>query len=910
MKLLQSPEYKSYLVSIWASILAFDSSCRSDLLKDGAYQHFVHHLTSGLAPGEGLREAAVAARERTLAAYILANACFAYPAGQVECARLNLHGHCCALLSKYRQLRATETASKQELVESQFPAEFRTWVVLCLASMVTGSSHLQLEAYTSGVHDQLANLMTDNSPKVREAVCLAFAGLIGSEQHTFGPKSSSDEQLITNESSTPPRYRQVSPPSNKSLQGMLLAPPAAHLASGRNQPITLHGPRQSGQVIWSPQQSALSPVAVKPAHASQDQPTSFIPSVSGSSPPVEVPSVQESKQRLEADVKCIECLSLGTGDACRAVRYEAVLGLARAVEKYTSAFTRTACEEVGMDQYAPSLSDVDDQCMNVFKDAWQQLQSMNVNEMCPTTRNATHQVIRFVSERFLSCLPDEVRRHSRVRDRAQFLPGSLPDVDEEAGSLNSPSHHFSGTGLETNGEEPLANSGLPVSTLFSTKMKSFDLSYQPHPLDPKKEIDPLSPSGSRQLRLDELQASAESEGSLLARTFESLAAPQPKVIKQGFSVLQDEGDESDEGEEDLFKVKSQLRFHQTQLLRPTTTEMTALLAFHPYEDVIVSCDDKATAMVWNTNTGEQRAVWQNGNSADSSISSLEWVDCKDRSLLLLGCTDGSVRLWSGLAEREGNQASPSLVSCFEALETIPGERPGLISEWQSFSNRLVVGGSSGVLRCWDAEAEQVSIELQTNTEAVVTTITTAWDVEASKSKSSALGPHVVVAGMSNGCIKLFDLRTQQQGSVKRIGGPRVPQYTEHSNWVVGIAFTSYSQRYEVLSGTVSGEVRVWDLRMSNSVRQLDVQGRAMTTMSVHKRIPMMATGTHAQFVKILAADGDTMQVLRYHSKKFGEQRIGPVSCVTFHPSRNRLAVAATDALVGLYESKPKDSDSS
>jgi regulatory associated protein of mTOR len=36
MKLLQSPEYKSLLVSIWASILAFDPSCRVDLLKDGA----------------------------------------------------------------------------------------------------------------------------------------------------------------------------------------------------------------------------------------------------------------------------------------------------------------------------------------------------------------------------------------------------------------------------------------------------------------------------------------------------------------------------------------------------------------------------------------------------------------------------------------------------------------------------------------------------------------------------------------------------------------------------------------------------------------------------------------------------------------------------------------------------------
>lgn len=70
MKLLQSPEYKSLLVSIWASILAFDPSCRVDLIKDGAFHHFVQHLLWGLDnsnnPAAASMNLADAAKERTM----------------------------------------------------------------------------------------------------------------------------------------------------------------------------------------------------------------------------------------------------------------------------------------------------------------------------------------------------------------------------------------------------------------------------------------------------------------------------------------------------------------------------------------------------------------------------------------------------------------------------------------------------------------------------------------------------------------------------------------------------------------------------------------------------------------------------------------------------------------------------
>ena len=76
----------------------------------------------------------------------------------------------------------------------------------------------------------------------------------------------------------------------------------------------------------------------------------------------------------------------------------------------------------------------------------------------------------------------------------------------------------------------------------------------------------------------------------------------------------------------------------------------------------------------------------------------------------------------------------------------------------------------------------------------------------------------------------------------------------------------------------------------------------MTTLAVHPKIPIMATGSHAQFIKVLTHDGDTLQVLRYH-EKMANHRIGPVSCVAFHPFKPVLAAGATDKFIGLYAPK-------
>jgi len=124
-------------------------------------------------------------------------------------------------------------------------------------------------------------------------------------------------------------------------------------------------------------------------------------------------------------------------------------------------------------------------------------------------------------------------------------------------------------------------------------------------------------------------------------------------------------------------------------------------------------------------------------------------------------------------------------------------------------------------------------------------------------------------------------------------------YAEHGSWIVNTAFTTFGGRPELLSGCIGGDCKFWDLRLPASLRNLDVQRSPMTAFAVHNKVPLIASGAHAQFLKILDFEGETKNVIRYHEGFLG-QRIGAVSCLAFHPYKLLLAAGATDPFISLY----------
>jgi regulator-associated protein of mTOR len=108
---------------------------------------------------------------------------------------------------------------------------------------------------------------------------------------------------------------------------------------------------------------------------------------------------------------------------------------------------------------------------------------------------------------------------------------------------------------------------------------------------------------------------------------------------------------------------------------------------------------------------------------------------------------------------------------------------------------------------------------------------------------------------------------------------------------------------EVITGSVRGIVKFWDIRTMRTFKKFEVFKSPLTALTVHPVAPIMATGSHAQFIKILTLGGDQLgNIIKYHDGFLG-QRIGSVSCLAFHPFKMMLAAGSTDSIVSIYSTQ-------
>ena len=105
----------------------------------------------------------------------------------------------------------------------------------------------------------------------------------------------------------------------------------------------------------------------------------------------------------------------------------------------------------------------------------------------------------------------------------------------------------------------------------------------------------------------------------------------------------------------------------------------------------------------------------------------------------------------------------------------------------------------------------------------------------------------------------------------------------------------------LFTGSVIGDVKIWDIRNALSSPISEIAADTMTTMSVQDYAPLIAVGSHKQYIKILNTSGNVLSTIKYHDGFLG-QRIGQVSCLTFHPHLPIVASGATDSIIAIYKS--------
>jgi len=1000
-KLLRSQEYKQDLIAIWAKILAFDSYCQQVVLKDGGLPHFISHLAWGISTASIAFpvDPKEAASQRTMAAFILAVTCLDFPKGQTECLRLNLHGTCCSLLASLEFGSDAEMEpdfeAKLSVAESRVPPGFRTWLLLCLGNLVKDNNLVQNQAFASGVHRRLLARVSDDSPEISAAACYALGCMLGKNGQT---SRSSHRQDLQQQPS-------LSYPAGSTQPGLipntLIAPPNTSMGAARLQPTFSPGQPLSMMQLQSAQFPQGNPRMPPPAFnpgAITAGPGGMVPTAFGGrhmaplmspqfaqsavDPSQHALSVFQDESRIAYDVNVAEGLLKAAEDASAMVRYEAVIALARLVEKYLSAFvaladslnknpdsqkqTPNAGAEAGAEASEKLISlilesipggdtiampdGLDDTVVARFVEVWRVLRFLQRHDPYPDVASAAVLVVSFVHEHILRIKMERAESGDGSGQDASSIRSllSMPSISDqlqqdsgrsaqasEAKDNSTPLRRIASVSKSIAPPERSANRSnsegkvseqevpfnldydLPISKFFEWQRDLFaDLKTSGLSEDDNL-LDPLSFKGAVKSYREQRNRRVQEASRKYTDHFATLAPKPPQSKKkQRFNIDLSEDEDEAANEADA-KKKRELELKQKICIKNDGADMSCLMKFHAYEDALCVCDGHDGVSVWDPRKNVWGSMFCNGNPKGSRMTSATWLNEKSSSLFLVGCDDGSVRIWDGLIQPNGHvsRKSPSLSAAFFAAPGMEeaGGGSGLVLDWQQYSGRLIAGGSCSQIRCWDLNAEKCASVIETESNECVTTINTAWRYDPFGAGSTTegfhgLGPDTIVVGHGDGTIRLFDIRANRRVSEAKSGKgragrrPRTTKYDEHSSWIVSACLTGYSSRPEVVSGSMDGEIKTWDLRLSSSLRTYTAQRRPMTALSVHPTIPMLATGSHAQFIKVMTLDGDTLQVIRYHEALAGH-RIGPVSCLEFHPHKPLLAAGGTDSIVSIYSPK-------
>lgn len=310
-----------------------------------------------------------------------------------------------------------------------------------------------------------------------------------------------------------------------------------------------------------------------------------------------------------------------------------------------------------------------------------------------------------------------------------------------------------------------------------------------------------------------------------------------------------------------------------------TGTKTALL--QPFSPIVIAADESERIRVWNYEEATLLNGFDNHDFPDKGISKLCLVNELDDSLLLVASCDGNVRVWKDYTVK-GKQ---KLVTAFSSIQ---GHRPGVRSvnavvDWQQQSGHLYASGEISSIMVWDLDKEQL-----------VNSIPLSSDCSISALSASQVQGCQLASGFVDGTVKLFDIRTPEM----LVCSTRL--HTQRTERVVGISFQPGLDPGKIVSASQAGDIQFLDIRNPNEAYlTIEAHRGSLTALGVHRHAPIIASGSAKQLIKVFSLTGEPLGTIRYYPT-FMAQKIGSVSCLTFHPYQVLLAAGAADACVSIY----------
>ncbi|CAG8560795.1 12303_t:CDS:2, partial [Cetraspora pellucida] len=238
--------------------------------------------------------------------------------------------------------------------------------------------------------------------------------------------------------------------------------------------------------------------------------------------------------------------------------------------------------------------------------------------------------------------------------------------------------------------------------------------------------------------------------------------------------------------------------------------------------------------------------------------------------------DGIVRVYRNY----DSPMSSEIVTSWRAMpEILPNsQRSGLIAEWQQSRGTLLVGGDVRVIRIWDALREITVSVIPARSGSSITSLTSDGDF--------------FVAGFADGAIRVFDIRIQPIDAM-------ILSNKEHKNSITNVVWQKGAGR-ELVSGSKSGEIKIWDIRHNRSKRTIcnEPNSCEMNAMDVHQYADVVASVYSNQLIKVWNTSGINLSSTRYNTGFLGWG--AQVTSLALAGHHMVMAVGATDNYLSLY----------
>ena len=837
LKLLQSPaaDLKPVLIYIWARILAVDQSCQVDLLRDNGYMYFASVLSPfhpnhvpGAAHGGQTLPIPNVSEHCAMCAFILAVFCRDFPLGQDACLETDVMDACLEHLEDDDYL-------------------LRQWSALCLAQLWDNNDVGKARAIAKDAHGKLCCLLSDASPEVRASILYALGVLLGTSgsmtidvAHPTAAEQHRRRER-THGTARPPcvctgALTGLTPVRQRNLEVGIAV---AILASGsdcsplvrRELVIVLsalvhyyHGFFVLAAYLYYMRESSV--------HDSSDAPNMST----------------KTEERIAQEEKLLAAV------------FEGVLQRGLAVEPsdiaHVPAFVTlfVALLDLSVDPHphvANLASTVVDQIMSALLEhgslhaansvmRHQSLEQLTRPHAFPTAEGPTRAPVAAANP------PREgpVRRTS-----ASALSRTIRAISSMTGSP-APSH------APTHAEPTQPGMAAPKQPPHSRNTCAYLPPYD-H-ATPQPVVADATASSRREVRMEDVLAECiasdlhrlnvrrHDDGlttAWLGRVRERLPLKSSffEWCSEYFTEPQMKSTEADEPGSSQYNRhmwrRQRCERHIAEAMeqvddagdvrwskRVAVLTMPApvrMFMFHEYDPHLVGVTEQDTLCVWDWEDHRLLSSFRHAPQPHGPMTSLAFINEEVEALLLTASADGNVHLF-----RRYDRAVPELVSAFRALPDLLRSRypSGVRVNWQQVNGRLLTAGDSRLVRLWDAHRELCIADVPTHVNACATSITSDADIG-----------HLFMVGFGDGSLGVYDQRHPPASSLVQL-------WDEHHAWVQNVHLQKHGRR-ELVSASVDGALRVWDIRARASILQSRVptDHASLSDMAVHDRIPVLAT---------------------------------------------------------------------